>query len=950
MKNTLRALFFFLLIGLGQAATAVATPPTIPGRLVLKLRPGQAPAALEAALNALSAHGLRQKFPHTQAPSPERPGSVDLRRIYQVELPAATPFDRARAVLLGTGAVEYVEPLYTREPLYQPNDPRADSTLTSLAASQFYLKQIHAYRAWDVTRGDSSIVIGITDGGVRLTHEDLRQQLKHNYADPINGLDDDGDGYVDNFTGWDLANNDNDCGYDITIIHGSMVAGVAAARTDNGLGIAGLGNQCRFLPLNIYPNTPTGSFAGFEAVVYAADHGCQVINMSWGAIGGYSRFEQDAITYAAVNRDAVVVAAAGNTNADVLFYPASYDHVLSVSGVQSTDQKSGSGTFNHRVDLVAPGISILTTQGYHTVSASGVADADYVAVGGTSFAAPLAAAAAALVRWRFPQLTAAQVRARLRQTTDNIDALPANAAWAGRLGTGRLNVLRALTESPKEARVIASTFLPARPAYAPADTLRLAVDVQNMLLPVAGLTVTLTSLSPYLTVRQGSFVVGNMATLARATNFSAPFRLAVAASGIPLNATATLRYRITAAGGFQYDQYVDLMLNPDYVVLDANDLNITLTSRGNLAFDNLIGTVGAGLSYRAGGNILSEGGLLLATTPTRVSDRLRSSGGQSRQSFFSLRQATRQQPGPRTDQEARIAFQDTIPVAGSRVRSVGVAVRQRAYAWTTPGRRDFVVLEYSLKNLTADTLKPLYAGIFTDWDLPNSNGAARNAAAYDSARALGYCYALPGPAGTPAPMAYAGIRLLRGGAPAVYSIDGGAPAGAPIRLADGFSLAEKFLALSSGTARAQRTAGLPNGADVSQLVGTRLARLAPGDSTTVAFAVLAAPTLAQLQASADAAATAYATVLPTRSAALANNTFRVYPNPTSQRLTVVLPAVAPATQATLLDLTGRAVRRWALPTQQAEATFDLSAIAAGVYVLRIPGTAGTYQQKVVITR
>ncbi|MFC6223702.1 T9SS type A sorting domain-containing protein [Hymenobacter artigasi] len=76
----------------------------------------------------------------------------------------------------------------------------------------------------------------------------------------------------------------------------------------------------------------------------------------------------------------------------------------------------------------------------------------------------------------------------------------------------------------------------------------------------------------------------------------------------------------------------------------------------------------------------------------------------------------------------------------------------------------------------------------------------------------------------------------------------------------------------------------------------------------------------------------------------------VYPNPASQRVTVVLPAVAPATQATLLDLTGRAVRRWALPTQQAEATFDLNAIAAGVYVLRIPGTAGTYQQKVVVTR
>ncbi|GAB3868648.1 hypothetical protein GCM10028824_14100 [Hymenobacter segetis] len=944
MKNTLRALFFLLIIGLGQSVSALAAPPTIPGRVVLKLRSGQSPVTLEAALKSLNAHDLRQKFPRAQAPSAERPGSVDLRGIYQIELPAAVPFDRARAVLLGTGAVEYVEPLYIREPMYQPNDPRADSTLTSLTASQFYLKQIRAYRAWDVTRGDSSIVIGITDGGVRLTHEDLRQQIKHNYADPVNGRDDDGDGYVDNFTGWDLANNDNDCGYDINIIHGSLVAGVATARTDNGLGIAGLGNQCRFLPLNIYPNTPTGSFAGYEAIVYAADHGCQIINMSWGAPGGYSRFEQDAITYAAVNRDAVVVAAAGNTSADILFYPASYDHVLSVSGVSSTDQKSPAATFNHRVDMVAPGLSILTTQGYHTVSAGGVADADYVAVGGTSFAAPLAAAAAALVRWRFPQLTAAQVMARLRQTTDNIDGLPANAAWAGRLGTGRLNVLRALTANPKEARVIASTFLPARPAYAPSDTLRLAVDVQNLLQPVAGLTVTLTSLSPYITVRQGSFAVGNMATLARATNFTAPFRLAVAASGIPLNTTATLRYRITDTGGFQYDQYVDLMLNPDYVILNANDLTLTLTSRGNQGFDNLAGTIGAGLTYRTSGNILSEGGLLLATTPTRVSDRLRTSGGQSRQSFFSLRQATRQQPGPRADQEARVAFQDTIPVAGSRVRSVGVAVRQRAYAWATPGRRDFVVLEYSLKNLTADTLKPLYAGIFTDWDLPNPDGAARNAAAYDTARALGYCYALGGPAGTTPPVAYAGIRLLRGGTPAVYSIDGGAPAGSPIRLADGFSLAEKFLTLSSGTARAQRTAGLPNGADVSQVVGTRLARLAPGDSTTVAFAMLAAPTLAQLQASADAAAAVYSAVLPTRPATV--DGFSIYPNPATGLLRVEVAANLGLRELLLRNALGQLVRQQA--ASGIAATLDLTGLAPGLYILRAQGTGGVLTKSVLL--
>ncbi|GAC1381623.1 MAG: hypothetical protein NVSMB30_29310 [Hymenobacter sp.] len=670
--------------------------------------------------------------------------------------------------------------------------------------------------------------------------------------------------------------------------------------------------------------------------------------MSWGAPGGYSRFEQDVMTYAAVNRDAVLVAAAGNTNADLQFYPASYDHVLSVSGVDNTDRKSPSATFSHRIDLVAPGISILTTYGYHGPTSSGPADADYIAVGGTSFAAPLVSAAAALVRRQFPQLTAAQVAAQLRQTTDDIYGQPANAAWVGRLGTGRLNVLKALTQTTRqEARVTASTFEPTRAGYAPGDTLRLAVDVQNLLQPVAGLTVTLTSLSPYLAVRQGRFAVGGLGTLGGASNAAAPFRLAVAASGIPLNTTATLRYRLTASGGYQLDQYVDVVLNPDYVVLDANDLAVTLTSRGNLGFDNLAGTIGDGVAYRGSGSILSEGGLLLATTPTRVSDRLRSSGGQSRQSFFRLGQATRQQPGPRADQEARVAFQDTIPVAGSRVRSVGVAVRQRAYAWATPGRRDFVVLEYSLKNLTADTLRPLYAGLFMDWDLPTPDGGARNAAAWDSTRTLGYCYALGLPP-APAPAArYAGVRLLRGGPPAVYSIDNNAPAGAPVRLVDGFSPAEKFLTLSRGTARAQRSAGLPNGADVSQVIGTRLAKLAPGDSATVAFALLAAPALPQLQAAADAAVLAYAALLPARPLVPVAE-LQLYPNPTSGLLRVELPPGVNFLGVQVINALGQLVLQQAV--KSSSFVLSLTGLSPGLYTLRVQGTTGALTRPFVLTR
>ncbi|MBF9239997.1 S8 family peptidase [Hymenobacter sp. BT683] len=945
MENMLRSLLFIVLLALGWTATAAASgPPTVPGRFALKLKPGRKPAALEAALRTLTATDVQQKFPHTLPPNIEKPGSVDLRGIYQFQVPTTVSLARIRTVLLATGAVDYVEPLYIRYPEHQPNDPLADSTLTSLSKSQYYLKQIKAYRAWDITRGDSSIVIGITDGGVRLTHEDLRRQIKYNYADPINGLDDDGDGYVDNFCGWDLANNDNDPGYDIKITHGSLVAGVAAAQADNGVGIAGAGNKCRFLPLNIYTNTPNGNFAGIEAVVYAADHNCKVINMSWGSPGGFSQLEQDAMTYAAVNRDAVLVAAAGNTNADLMFYPASYEHVLSVSGVSSTDQKSPNATFSHRVDLVAPGLSILTTQGYHAKTSGGPAESDYIAVGGTSFAAPLVAAAAALVRWKSPLLSASQVAAQLRQTADKVDTLPANAAWKNLMGAGRLNMFRALTEPSHEARVVTSTFVPARAVYLAGDTVRLSVAVQNLLQPIAGLTVTLTSLSPYISIKQGTFTVGNLASLAVLNNARAPFRLAVASNGIPLNTTATLRYQLTGDDGYASEQLVELVLNPDYVVLDANDLHVTVTSRGKLAFDDLSGTIGAGVSYRGSSNILSEGGLLLAAGPTRVSDRLRTRLGAARESFFNSTQVVLRQSGPRADQEARALFQDTIPGAGSLARSVGVSVRQRAYAWAAPGRRDFVVLEYTLKNLTADTLKPLYAGLFMDWEIPTPDGSARNAAAWDDARAMGYCYAM-GQQNTPSlPAIYAGVQVLRGGSPTAYSIDNNATLGSAMCLADGFSTAEKFRALSSGTA--QSNAGPPNGTDVSQVIGARVSTLAPGDSTIVAFAMLSAPTLLQLQDAAESATIAYATtLLPTRASARPVD-FVAYPNPTDGPLQVALPQnFGPAT-VQVLDVTGRLVKTLTATGNKFETS--LAGLQPGMYLVRVIGASRVMTRSVML--
>ena len=919
---------------------ALAAPPTLPGRLVLKLRAGTGPPAaelpaLQAALAALHATSITQKFPFSQAPSSEQADGVDLRRVFELRVPAGLSLAKARAVLLATGVVEYVEPLYVREPQYQPNDPLADST----RGVQYNLRLIQAYHAWDFTRGDTNVVIGITDTGMRYRHEELRHQVKYNYADPINGLDDDGDGYIDNFHGWDLANNNNDPLANNADTHGTSVAGIAAGQADNGVGLAGVAMRCKFLPLQIFPGTDTGVFAGYEAIVYAADHGCRVINMSWGGAGGYSRFEQDVCTYAAVNRDAVLVAAAGNTPTDVLFYPASYDHVLAVAATGPADVKADFSTYNHRVDLAAPGAYITVAQGSGVahVPGTGPVDADYSRGSGTSYASPQVAGAAALVRARFPQLIAEQVRAQLRQSADtSLYSVPANQGYRGYLGTGRLNVARAVAAlNQREVRVVSSTPVPAPAAgYPPGDTLRLAVVVRNLLLPVASVQVTLTSLSPYLTVRQGSFAVGSLATLAQATNAAAPFRLAVAASGVPLNTRASLRYRLTGADGYRSDQYLELLLNPDYVQLDAGDLSLTLTSQGNIGYTDVTGAVGQGVSYRQGPPLLSEGGLLLATAPTRVADRLRSAAGTSRQSFFTLAQVRRLTPGPRADQEARGMFRDSLPDP-ARPRSVGVRVRQHGQSWAAPAaRRNVILLDYTLRNLTADTLKPLYAGLFADWDLPGT--PARNVARWDSVNRLGYCY-------DPLDSAvYAGVQVLGPGPAGTYAIDNAAPAGTPIYFGDGFSPAEKYLALSGGFGRAHRSAGTATaGTDVSQVVSTLVPRLAPGDSVTVAFAVLAAPTRPALQAAAQAAAAAYQQQVLALTSPPAPE---LYPNPAQDQLHVRLPLAMGAATVQVYDAQGRLARQAALPPGGGPVA--LTALAPGLYVVRVLGATGRWAQRI----
>jgi len=320
--------------------------------------------------------------------------------------------------------------------------------------------------AWDLERGDSSIAIAIVDTGVDTTHPDLASKIWHNAGEiPGNGIDDDGNGLIDDFEGWDFGTNDKDPKpeptpepfLDGTIdvgFHGTFCAGLAAAATNNDEGIASSGWNCKIMALKA-SNPDSGGITSdgiAGAVAYAADKGASVISMSFGAPGqpGVPEFFQ-ALIDMATHEGSLCVAAAGNDGNNVKVYPAACERVLAVGATNSQNARASFSSYGSWVDVAAPGESMWSSicQNY-TFS-----DMDYLYYefffnwdtfnpymegDGTSFSCPLTAGVCGLVRHRFPSLTPLLVAQHVIATGDVV-------AYDHPIGV-KVNAQRALTTIP----------------------------------------------------------------------------------------------------------------------------------------------------------------------------------------------------------------------------------------------------------------------------------------------------------------------------------------------------------------------------------------------------------------------------------------------------------------------------------------------------------------------
>lgn len=342
--------------------------------------------------------------------------------------------DSALRTLRRESFVEKVEVVPARRFFYEPNDLLPASG----TPNQYYLHLCRLPEAWNVSRGDSSIVIAITDNGFHLQHPDLFQKWSKNPAEtPDDGIDNDGNGYTDDYLGWNAVDDNGQVSADLpSLTHATAVSGVAGAHTNNNIGIAGAGFHCKMLPIKISDasNIP---LAGYLGILFAADRGAHVINCSWG--GNIPSFGEEMLVDYALSAGCVVVAAAGNDNDTLPMYPAAYDGVIAVAATTAQDIRYSLSNFGSWITLCAPGLSLYTTD-YNPASGQFT----YGNRSGTSLASPLVAGVAGLMKALHPTASPALVKQCLAEGADPIDHLPANGPYAGLLGAGRLNAEAAL--------------------------------------------------------------------------------------------------------------------------------------------------------------------------------------------------------------------------------------------------------------------------------------------------------------------------------------------------------------------------------------------------------------------------------------------------------------------------------------------------------------------------
>lgn len=684
--------------------------------------------------------------------------------------------------------VEYAEPI-PKSNIFagETNDPDLNQL--------YHLYLTEAFEAWNMMNGDT-VLIGIVDTGIDFEHEDLVNQIWYNPGEngldefgidkSTNSIDDDGNGYIDDWRGWDFGSEsgyDNDPSYGGD--HGVHVSGIAAAQVNNKKGVAGVSPRAKILSVKIGPDfgLDNSVYNEYEGLLYAAIMGADVINCSWGGTG-YSQTNA-AIVETAIELGALIVAAAGNNNRNQAFYPASYDGVLSVASSAEDDLRSGFSNFNTRVDISAPGTFIYST----------VPDNKYDFKSGTSMASPVAAGAAAVLRSQFPLLSPQQIKSLLIVNSDNIDNL--NPKYEGLIGSGRLNLFKAIKRENSIAVNLKDDIIKSEDksgVIKSGSKIKLDLVFENVLDNIDNLDIIIGN-DKFIELEIDNTVfsfqdlaMGEVFSIEDEINLEIP-------KETPENYNFNLKISAFSKGNRIQDFYVNFIANPSYLNIENEKIIMTVTSDGNHGFNDFSENIqGDGFRYESPKNLMFEGGFMMTQKgKPYVADGVRNRSGIRDNDLFSLKKIEIDKKDAFTFISA--SFTDKVEGGFGNYDSLalGIEVKHEAYLFDSEGMDNSILLRYILRNNNTFNMDSIYAGLFYDWDI--SEGGSNDIVSFDTTGFTGFAEEVDGD-NTP----IVGVHLHSKLPFNCYAIDNAAFK-EEMGIYDGYTEEEKQMTLSSGIAR-----------------------------------------------------------------------------------------------------------------------------------------------------
>lgn len=836
--------------------------------------------------------------------------------------------------------IDYAEPMPVHEIIGIPNDPGV--------AQQYYLATVKAIEAWDLLPDRPDVLVGIIDTGIDTTHADLGANVFRHAGEMgqdgqgrdkrTNGIDDDNNGFIDDWYGWDFVGADGNSPDNTPLPghpHGTHVGGTVGAIINNEFGIAGVAQKVKVLAVKVGRDNVNARSVEktSDGILYAAAMGASVINCSFGS-SSRSFADLDVIEEA-LELGALVVAAAGNDGLEQGFYPAAHPPCVSVAATDEDDVRTFFSNFHSTVDVCAPGQSILST----------VPGGKFEFYDGTSMASPIVAAIAAMTKLANPSLTPDQLRAVVKANTDNIDTL--NVSFVGRLGTGRVNAFSAVQRQHKKFVEVAHYSIiddDADSIFSPGDELSVTLSAANLLDPLINGRIVVTTapsdVQPIFDVSTadlGPMPTGDTADASNTITFTLP-------DDVPLNGTLALLITFYDGDTVVGREMINATVNPSFRTFTYNDVRTTVNSEGNIGYNDYPENLqGVGYRHQNKRSILFEGGFLVGISPTYLPNVVRGANTSYRDYSMEVDEVVTLGVEPTSGYSG--AF--TGYTDGNDRYNLGLHIDQQVLQPAVDSLRSTTFVIYNITNTSDTTITGLHAALFMDWDLGTAGEGDGCAWVHDAG--LGVVQNTKDPS-----IPTVGVAMLSPLTMHFYALDNAGDGILIPSIYDNFLRAEKWMFMSSGIARTNSRI-----TDVSMMIGGGPFTLMPDSTQQIVFAINAdagfTASVDQMKRARAAAqangwnATDYVPISQVDRILYLEGGPAVFPGP--HQLRFELSSSSPVT-IDIVDIMGRPIGTMVdelnLTAGIHERVIDIPSSATGVYFIRMVTYFGTQTMPIQI--